>query len=154
MKKISEHITYAEATKSQTATRKGIDNTPDEETLTRMRFVAEGVFEPLRKHFNVPIAITSFYRSKELNEEVGGSSTSEHVYGSAMDIDADVFGKITNKDIFDFIKNNLPFNQLIWEFGTDENPAWVHVSLKMENNKCEIKKAYKDENGKTKYKTL
>lgn len=156
--KISDNISYTEATKSVTAIKYNIDNTPDKETLERMKYVAKNVFEPLRKHFGVPIAVTSFYRSSKLNKKIGGSSTSEHVYGSAMDIDADVFGMITNKDIFDYIKNNLSFNQLIWEFGTDKEPAWVHVSSKKSGNKNEILKAYKEKNvfGKliTKYKKL
>jgi hypothetical protein len=123
-----------------------------------MQYVAEQVFEPLREHFGVPIGITSFYRSKAVNKAIGGSSTSEHVYGSAIDIDADVIGLITNKQIFNWIKKNCEFNQLIWEFGTDREPAWIHVSCKESGNKNEIKKAYKEKNwaGKlvTKYKTL
>lgn len=150
---ISEHISYTEATKSNTAIKFNIDNTPSNETLDRMKYVADNVFEPLRNHFGLPIAVTSFYRSEELNKKLGGSATSEHVYGSAMDLDADVFGMLTNKEIFDYIKNNLNFNQLIWEFGTDKEPAWVHVSLKKAGNKKEILKAYKVKNWKNKYVT-
>ena len=154
--KISEHISYTEATKSNTAIKYGIDNTPDAATIERMKYVAENVFEPIREHFGVPIAVTSFYRSKELNEKIGGSNSSEHVYGSAMDIDADVIGMINNREIFEYIKNNLEFNQLIWEFGTDREPAWVHVSCKKSGNKNQILKAYKTKNWKgklvTKYK--
>lgn len=150
MKNISKNITYIEATKSATAIKKGIDNTPTNETLEIMQYVAENVFEPLREHFNVPIGITSFYRSSALNKAVGGSSTSEHVNGSAIDIDADVFGRITNKEIFNYIKDNLNFNQLIWEFGNDNEPAWVHVSLKKSGNKKQILQAKKI-NGRTKY---
>lgn len=156
--RISEHISYTEAIKSRTAIKLGINNIPDEETLKRMKYVAENVFEPLREHFGVPIAITSFYRDKRLNTALGGSKTSEHVYGSAMDIDADVLQMVSNKEIFEFIKNNLEFNQLIWEFGTDKDPAWIHVSCKEEGNKKEILKAYKAKNwrGKfiTKYKKI
>lgn len=156
--KISEHISYTEATKSVTAIKKGIDNTPDKDTLERMKYVANNVFEPIREHFGVPIAITSFYRSPKLNKAIGGSKTSEHIYGSAMDIDADVLGMVSNKQIFNYIKNNLEFNQLIWEHGTDREPAWVHVSLKKHNNKKEILKAYKTKNWAgnlvTKYKKL
>jgi len=155
--KISAHISYTEATKSKTAINRGINNAPNKETLKRMKYVANEVFEPLREHFGVPIAITSFYRCRELNSAIGGSSTSEHVYGSAMDIDADVLQMISNKDVFNYIKNNLDFNQLIWEFGTDKEPAWVHVSCKKEGNKKQILKAYKEKNwrGKlvTKYKS-
>lgn len=156
--KISENISYTEATKSKTAIKLNINNDPDEETLERMKYVAENVFEPLREHFGVPIAVTSFYRSKELNKAIGGSPTSEHVYGSAIDIDADVYGMVTNKDIFEYIKNNLKFNQLIWEFGTNKEPAWIHVSLKKSGNKNQILKAYKEKNWLgnyvTKYKNI
>ena len=151
--RISEHISYTEAIKSRTAIKLGINNIPDEETLKRMKYVAENVFEPLREHFGVPIAITSFYRDKRLNTALGGSKTSEHVYGSAMDIDADVLQMVSNKEIFEFIKNNLEFNQLIWEFGTDKDPAWIHVSCKEERNKKDIQKAYKSKNCTVKFIT-
>lgn len=129
--RISENITYAEAFKSQTAVRKKIKNTTnDPEILKNMKHVAENIFEPIRKHFGKPIGISSFYRSPELNISVGGSKTSQHVTGEAIDIDADIFGGLTNKEIFDFVKSNLDYDQLIWEFGTAKNPAWVHVSLK------------------------
>lgn len=151
--KISEHISYTEATKSDTAIRKNIDNNPDEETLERMRYVAENLFEPLRAHFKVPIGMNSFYRSKALNKAVGGSSTSEHVYGSAIDLDADVYGMISNKDIFDYIKNNLNFNQLIWEYGNDKEPDWVHASLKKTGNKKQVLRAIREKNWRGQYVT-
>lgn len=147
---ISNNITYAEATKSQSAIRHGIDNTPNEVQLSNMKTVAEEVFEPLRKFYNTPIAITSFFRSVELNKKIKGSKTSQHCTGEAMDIDGDVFGKVTNKQIFDFIKSNLDFDQLIWEFGNDSNPDWVHVSYSKEKNRKEILRA-KNLNGKTVY---
>lgn len=129
--RISANITYAEAFKSQSAVRNKIKNTTsDPEVLKNMKHVAENVFEKIRIHFEKPIGISSFYRSKELNEKVGGSKTSQHVTGEAIDIDADIFGGLTNKQIFDFVKNNLEYDQLIWEYGTERNPAWVHVSLK------------------------
>lgn len=147
---ISTHISYIEATKSVTAIKKNIDNTPTAKALINMKYIAENVFEPLREYFNVPIGMNSFYRSSTLNKALGGSSTSEHVIGSAIDLDADVFGGITNKEIFNYIKDNLNFNQLIWEFGNDNEPAWVHVSLKKSGNKKQILQAKKI-NGKTKY---
>ena len=127
---ISKNITLEEAIKSQVAIRDGIDNTPPKDILLNMKHVAENVFEPIREHFGVPIAISSFYRCPELNKKVKGSLTSQHVKGEAIDIDADIFGKITNKQIFDFVKDNLDFDQLIWEYGDSKNPSWVHVSLK------------------------
>lgn len=151
--KISENISYTEATKSLTAVRKGINNIPNEKTLNKMKYVAKNIFEPLRKNFGVPIGISSFYRSEALNKAVGGSKLSEHVEGSAIDIDADIFGLISNKDIFDYIKDNLNFNQLIWEYGNDKEPDWVHASLKEFGNKKQIIRAYKEKNWKGQYVT-
>lgn len=156
MQNISKNITYKEAVKSQTASRRNIDNTPDDLQLSRMRLVAKEIFQPVREHFNVPIGVSSFFRSELLNKAIGGSLTSSHVKGEAIDIDADMFGGVTNKQLFDFIKDNLTFDQLIWEFGTDKEPAWVHASYRAHNNRCQILKAYKEKkwNGAsvTKYK--
>jgi hypothetical protein len=153
MERISKHISYKEATFSQTATRKDIDNTPSEEVLERMRTVAENVFEPLRAYVGGPIKINSFYRSIMLNTAIGGSKSSQHTRGEAIDID-DTLGCMSNKDMFTFIKDELDFDQLIWEFGDDENPAWVHVSyVSPENNRRRILKASKV-NGKTTYNVM
>lgn len=153
MEKISKHISYKEATFSQTAIRKDIDNTPSKEILERMRTVAENVFEPLRAHVGGPIKINSFYRSIMLNTAIGGSKSSQHTRGEAIDID-DTLGNMSNKDMFTFIKDELDFDQLIWEFGDDENPAWVHVSyVSPENNRRRILKASKV-NGKTTYNVI
>jgi hypothetical protein len=128
--KLSEHLTLSEVTKSDTAKRLGIDNNPTPEHLANLKLVAENIFEPIRKYFGKPIFLSSGYRSKALNSAVpGSSSTSQHCSGEALDLDQD--GKqtgVTNKMVFDYIKNNLNFDQLIWEFGTDSNPDWVHVS--------------------------
>lgn len=127
MTKISKHISYREATRSNTAKRYGIDNTPGIIELRNMKRVANLIFEPVRIHFGVPIFVSSFYRSWKLNAKVGGSKTSDHPEGKAIDID-DVLGGVSNADIFYYIKDNLDFDQLIWEYGNDGNPAWVHVS--------------------------
>jgi len=149
---LSEHLTLAEATKSQTATRLGIDNSPTIAHLESLRSVAKNIFEPIRNHFGVPIAVTSGYRSKALNDAIRGSRRSQHCHGQALDIDADVFGRITNGEIFHYIKSNLDFDQLIWEFGNEENPDWVHVSFVDDrSNRGEILIAYR-ENGRTRYK--
>lgn len=140
---ISKNISYKEATHSTTAKRLGIDNTPNAEQMSNMRYVAENVFQPIREHFGVPIYISSFYRSEALNKAIRGSSSSTHIKGEAMDLDADVFGRINNAQIFNYIKDHLEFDQLIWEFGTDDNPAWVHVSLSKRNNRNQILKAIK-----------
>lgn len=149
---LSEHLTLAEATKSQTATRLGIDNSPTIAHLEALRAVAKNVFEPIRNHFAVPIAVTSGYRSRALNEAIRGSRRSQHCHGQALDIDADVYGRITNAEIFHYIKDHLDFDQLIWEFGNEETPDWVHVSYVSDgSNRGEKLIAYR-ENGRTRYK--
>jgi hypothetical protein len=147
---VSKNISYKEATHSTTAKRLGIDNTPDAEQFSNMIYVAENVFQPVREHFGVPIYVSSFFRSEALNSAIRGSSSSTHMKGEAIDLDADVFGKVTNAQIFHYIKDNLEFDQLIWEFGTEDEPAWVHVSLSKGNNRNQILVAKKVE-GKTVY---
>lgn len=133
MRNISKYITYQEATTSQTATRKGIDNTPKENELVAMQLVGIRVFDAVREHFGTPLRVSSFYRSPELNKAVGGSGTSQHVKGHAIDIQGT--GKVTNKMIFDYIKENLDFDQLINEY----NFSWVHVSyVSKEKNRKQI----------------
>jgi len=147
---VSKNISYKEATLSTTAKRLGIDNTPDSDQFSNMIHVAEGVFQPVREHFDTPIYISSFFRSETLNSAIRGSSSSTHMKGEAMDLDADVYGKVTNAEIFHYIKDNLEFDQLIWEFGTDKNPDWVHVSLSKGTNRGQVLVA-KRVNGKTAY---
>ena len=146
---VTDHVSLKEATRSNTAERMGIHNFPDSDTLLTMKITADHVFEPLRKKINEPIYISSFYRSPELNKAIGGSSKSQHCLGEAIDID-DVYSKASNADFFNYIKDHLEFDQLIWEFGDEYNPAWVHVSYSLGNNRMRILKAVK-ENGKTKY---
>ena len=153
MSKISNHISYKEGTYSNTAIRRGLDNTPDEEQLANMRLIADKVFEPLRTYVNGPIKINSFFRSSELNTAIGGSSKSQHCHGQAIDLD-DTFGYKTNAEMYHYIKENLDFDQIIWEFGDEDNPNWVHVSYVSEDenrNRCLL--AYK-EGRKTKYKII
>jgi hypothetical protein len=151
--RISEHISLKEGIESHTATRLNIDNIPRELDLINMKTIAEQVFEPLRKWVGGPIAINSFYRSPQLNSAIGGSTTSQHCIGCALDLD-DNYGHKTNAEMYEYIKNNLDFDQIIWEFGTDKNPDWVHVSYVSEDaNRRRCLKAYK-ENGKTKYKII
>ena len=154
MKNISEHISYKEGVYSITALRLGLNNDPTKAHLSNMELLAEKVFEPLRKHVNGPIKINSFYRGPELNKAIGGSANSQHCKGQAMDID-DVYGYMSNADMYEYIKNNLSFDQMIWEFGNSDNPDWVHVSYVNEEanrNRCLL--AYKDENNKTAYKII
>jgi len=150
---ISKHISYKEGVYSNTAIRRGIDNTPTDDNIKSMEKLAEEVFEPLRTYVGGPIKINSFYRCPELNKAIGGSSTSQHCKGQAVDID-DTFGHMTNAEMYHWIKDNLDFDQMIWEFGDDDNPAWVHVSyVSPEKNRNRCLKAYK-ENKKTKYKVI
>ena len=151
--KISKHISGREAIESYTAKRKGIENIPSEYQLTNMVAIAENVFEPLRKWVGGPIKINSFFRSPELNKAIGGSSKSQHCEGRAIDID-DTYGWKSNAEMYNYIKNNLDFDQLIWEFGTDDNPDWVHVSyVSVDGNRRRCLKAEKV-NNKTTYKII
>ena len=150
---ISKHISDKEGVYSVTAMRRGIDNIPNDEQLANMELIAEKVFEPLRDWVGGPIKINSFFRCPELNKAIGGSKTSQHCKGQAIDID-DTFRVVANSDMYNYIKENLDFDQLIWEFGDDENPNWVHVSyMSEEDNRRRCLKAYKS-NGKTVYKVI
>jgi len=149
--KISNHLSLSEVTRSETAKRKGISNTPTAEHLENFKILAENVFEKIRTHFGVPIHISSGYRSKELNDAIGGSQTSQHSKGQAIDIDMDGSSNgVSNADVYNFIKDNLEFDQLIWEFGTGKNPDWVHVSYVNGPNRKQKLKAVRT-NGKTSY---
>ena len=151
--KISEHLDLSEVIRSESAKRNGISNIPTEAHIANLKILAEKIFEPIRNNFRCPIHVSSGYRSKELNAKVGGSTTSQHSSGEAIDLDMDgTPNGVTNKMIFDYIYKNLDFDQLIWEFGTNENPDWVHVSYESTGKqRKQVLKAYK-ENGKTKYK--
>ena len=153
MEKISKHISYKEAVKSNTAMRLNIDNTPGAYEITNMNGIAHNIFEPLREWVGGPIKINSFFRCVELNKAIGGSSKSQHCQGRAIDID-DTYGHKTNAEMYEWVKENLDFDQMIWEFGDDDNPDWVHISYVSEDknrNRCLL--AYK-ENKKTKYKVI
>jgi zinc D-Ala-D-Ala carboxypeptidase len=131
MLNVSAHITYAEAIRSDIAKRYGINNYFTPAQLVNMKVLAEKVFEPLRKHFGVPIFISSFFRNVKLNELMGGVPDSQHLCnnGAAMDLDSDLYNTISNKQIFDYIKDRLDYDQLIYEgINSDGSPSWVHVS--------------------------
>ena len=152
--KISTHLSLSEVTRSDSAKRHGIDNTPTDEHLENFKLLAEKVFEPIRAHFGVPIHISSGYRSQALNKFIKGSLSSQHCKGEAIDIDMDgTSGGVTNKMVFDFIVANLEWDQIIWEFGTDTNPDWVHVSYTKGKNRKQKLKAIRT-NGKTSYINL
>ena len=145
--KLSKNLTLGEATKSHTAIKYGISNKPSGEHLSNLIQIASKIFQPVRDHFQKPIIVSSGYRSQALNDIIGGASGSQHSKGEALDLD----GSVENFLIFEYIKNNLEFDQLIWEFGDDENPDWVHVSYKSEDNRGEILQAIR-QNGKVIYR--
>jgi len=132
MENISKNVSWKEATYSNTAVANKIQNIPSAKELETMKLTATKCFEPLREWYGKPIKINSFYRCPELNTKVGGSKTSEHVLGQAIDIDTDSVEE--NKKLFDWCKKNLQFNQLIWEY----NGAWIHISYKESGNKNQI----------------
>jgi hypothetical protein len=150
--KLSEHLDLSEVTRSESAKRKGISNMPTEAHIANFKLLAEKIFEPIRNHFRCPIIISSGYRSKELNAAIGGSLTSQHCQGEAIDIDMDgTPNGVTNRMVFDYIKDNLDFDQLIYEFGDSNNPDWVHVSYESTGKqRKQILRAIKS-GGKTAY---
>jgi len=152
---LSKYLSYKEATKSVTAIKKGIINIPNKQELANVTLWANHIFDACREFVGAPLGVHTVYRCKELNTAVDGSDTSQHMAlrGAAGDIDCDIYDNGTNGKLFKFILNNLDFDQLIWEYGNEENPDWVHVSyVSAKNNRKEVIVAYKDLNGKTKYK--
>lgn len=151
--KISAHLDLSEVIRSETAKRNGISNMPTPEHIDNFKKLAENIFEPIRKNFGVPIFISSGYRSKALNTAIKGSLSSQHCQGEAIDIDMDGSSSgVTNKMVFDYIKANLNFDQLIFEFGTKDAPDWVHVSYESNGKqRKQVLRAVKV-SGQTKYK--
>lgn len=150
---ISKHISFTESVKSNTALRLNLNNSPNEYHVSNMVGVAINVFEPLREFVKGPIKINSMFRSEDLNTAIGGSNRSQHCEGRAMDLD-DTYGHKTNAEMFNYIKDNLSFDQLIWEFGDDKNPNWIHVSyVSKDENRGRCLKAEKI-NGKTTYSVI
>lgn len=147
---LSKNLSLAEVIRSETAKRRGISNMPTPEHIENFKKLATNIFQPIREHFDKPILISSGYRSAELNKAIGGSLSSQHSSGEAIDIDMDGTD-ITNKQIFDFIKDKLNFDQLIWEFGTDANPDWVHVSFAANRSQRKQILVAKKVNDKTTY---
>ena len=148
---ISDHISYKEATRSATALRMDINNTPGPEQLKCMMDAAVNLFELLRKWVGGPIKITSMFRAEPVNTAIGGSRNSQHMKGQAIDLD-DTFRHKTNAEMYYYIKDNLIFDQMIWEFGDDHNPDWLHVSfVTHRKNRKKLTVAYQDFNGQTRY---
>ena len=146
--KLSNNLSLSECLVSQTAKRLQISNEPTQEHLSNLKKIAVNVFQPLREGLNTSIYVSSGYRSEALNKAIKGSSkTSQHMKGQALDLDADVYGGVTNKDIFLFIRDNLEFDQLIWEYGTKNSPNCVHVSFVEGKNRGKVMRCY----GKSQY---
>jgi len=151
MSQLSKYTTLQEVIKSNQASVLKIPNIPNAEQVANLKLVCTEVFDKVREHFGKPIGISSGFRSVELNNRIGGSKSSQHMEGKALDIDGDLYGGVSNKAIFDYIKNNCNFDQLIWEFGTENAPDWVHVSYNKEVNRKQILRAIKS-GGKTIYR--
>lgn len=153
MERISKYVSLSEVTKSNEAIRLGLSNIPNDAVIANLKLVCTNVFDKVREHFNVPIRISSGYRSPLLNKSIGGASNSQHCLGQALDIDADILGQLTNSQVFNYIKDVIKdYDQLIWEFGDSKEPAWVHVSyVGVKNNRKQILVATKDNKGKSVY---
>ena len=150
---LSKNFNLVEMTKSQTATRKGIDNTPSAEHQGNLQSLCMHVLQPIRDHFSQVVTVSSAYRSPELCLAIGSKTTSQHAKGEAADFE--IFG-VSNKELADYINENLEYDQLILEYWTESaaNSGWVHCSYSEGNNRNQYLKAYKDDNNKTKYEPI
>jgi hypothetical protein len=150
--KLTENFSLLELTKSQTAERKGIDNTPSPEHQENLKLLCESVLQPVRDHFGKVVTISSGYRSPELCTAIGSKITSQHARGEAADFE--IFG-VSNKELADYINEHLDYDQLILEYWkeSDPNSGWVHCSYSAGNKRKQYLRAYK-ENGKTKYESV
>jgi zinc D-Ala-D-Ala carboxypeptidase len=152
--KLTKNFSLEELTRSDTAERKGIDNSPTAEHIHNLAALCENVLQPLRDKLKHSIRVTSGYRSEKLNNAIGGSKTSEHSFGKAADIKLIIDGENKSELLYlSILEMGIPFRQMIWEFGDEETPSWVHISFNKEDNKKQTLRAYK-EKGKTKYSTI
>jgi zinc D-Ala-D-Ala carboxypeptidase len=151
-KKLSKNLSYAEAIHSETAKKLGISNEPTDEHYENMLVTAEKLFQPLRDYCGHPIRVNSMYRSAELNKAIGGSKTSQHRFAQALDLDT--LGEKSNADLFHWASENLNFDQLIWEFGTDLEPDWIHISYVSEKKNRKQKLRATNHRGKTRYSVI
>jgi hypothetical protein len=145
---VGKYTILERVTRSTTAIRLGLDNNPGPKELEAIHLLAEKIYDPLCNHFKRTIPFTSWFRSQAVNAVIGGARRSQHVTGEAVDLDVDgIGGPLTNSAIFYYIFHNLPFDQLIWEFGDDRNPAWVHVSYSATRQRKEVLKIKSRESG-------
>ena len=149
---LTKNFSLVELTKSQTAERKGIDNTPGPEHQENLKLLCERVLQRVRDHFGRVVSVSSGYRSEELCTAIGSKTTSQHAKGEAADFE--IFG-LSNKELADWVNENLDYDQLILEYWKEEDPnsGWVHCSYKSEGNRKQYLRAYK-ENGSTKYEPV
>jgi len=150
--KLTENFSLNELTKSQTAERKGIDNTPSAEHQENLKSLCEMILQPIRDHFGQVVSVSSGYRSPELCVAIGSSTKSQHAKGQASDFE--IFG-VSNKELADWIDENLDYDQLILEYWkeSDPNSGWIHCSFNTQGNRKQYLRAYK-ENGSTKYEPI
>ena len=150
---LTENFSLEELTKSQTAVRKGIDNTPGPEHQDNLKSLCEMILQPIRDHFGQVVSVSSGYRSPELCVAIGSSTQSQHAKGQASDFE--IFG-VSNKELADYINQNIRYDQLILEYWkpSDPNSGWVHCSFSPRENRKQYLKAYKDENNKTCYQPM
>ena len=149
---LSKSFTLNELTKSQEATRLGIDNTPNEEHILNLKLLCENILQPIRDYYGMPVSVSSGYRSATLCEAIGSSSKSQHTKGQAADFE--IFG-VANKDLADFVVKNLDYDQCILEFWNENEPnsGWVHCSFNALGNRKQFLKAEKL-NGRVVYTVL
>ena len=150
---LSKNFSLIELTKSQTAERKGIDNTPSAEHQENLKSLCTNVLQPVRDNFHRVVSVSSGFRSQALCEAIGSKSTSQHAKGEAADFE--IFG-ISNKELADWIHFNVNYDQLILEYWkeSDPNSGWVHCSYTDGNNRRQYLKAYKDDNNNTRYEPI
>ena len=153
--KLSKNFSLAELCKSQTAIRMGMDNNPSEDEQENLRLLCERVLQPVRDHFNHVVSVSSGYRSPALCQAIGSSMDSQHAKGMAADFE--IYGT-PNNEIFNWIKNNLMYDQMILEFWNPDEPnsGWIHVAYNpdQEENIKQNLRAYKNEDNKTQYQPM
>jgi len=147
---LTNNFSLVELTSSETAVRKGIDNAPSVEAVANLRYLCENVLQPLRDLYGKSINITSGYRSPKVNKSIGGSATSDHCFGNAADF---TVAKEDYKQVFELLRK-MDFDQLIWEFGDNNAPQWIHVSYRKSGNRKQVLRAVKNKVGQTKYEAI
>ncbi|WP_404987214.1 D-Ala-D-Ala carboxypeptidase family metallohydrolase [Chryseobacterium sp. M5] len=146
---LSKYLSYNQAIKSDTASRNKLDNTPNKLEIENLKHLGLNIYDKIYEKFNGKVKLTSVFRSEKVNKKVGGSSTSQHRYGQALDIQGT--NGVTNKQIFKYVKENLNYHQIIWEYGSASEPNWVHVGCKPVGNQKKNTRAIRGANGKTQY---